>query len=129
MRPLQKVLAIDDDPDIRDILSLSLCDVGGLEVSMHGDVPSALLALPTFQPDLILLDVMLPGMSGVDALLSLRQMEQFSNTPIVFLTAKASAEARESYTALGASSVLFKPFDPLTLAEQLGEVWKESQLG
>jgi two-component system, OmpR family, response regulator len=120
---LTRVLAVEDDPDIREVLELALETVGDLTVSLHGDVPSGLAALPHFKPDLILLDVMLPGISGPEALPLIRAMDDGKHAVIVFLTAKARSENNASYLALGAQEVMLKPFDPLTLADTLRQVF------
>lgn len=127
MSTLNRILLVEDDPDIRDILELSLGTVGGYEVSMHSDAKSALASVEGFQPQMILLDVMLPDLSGPEALPLLRSTHAGSKAAIVFLTAKAGTGVRESYLALGAQDVLFKPFDPMSLPDQLAQVWERVQ--
>lgn len=125
MPSLNRILLVEDDPDIREILELSLGLVGGCALSVHADVRSAIAQVEAFQPHIILLDVMLPDMSGPEALPLFRASPAGAQAAIVFLTAKAGTGVRESYLALGAQDVLFKPFDPMTLPDTLAQVWNQ----
>lgn len=127
MKTLKKIMVIEDDPDIRDILELSLDTLGGFELSLHDNAVSALASASNFCPDLILLDVMLPELSGPEALPKFREQPAGQAAAIVFLTAKASASARDELMLQGAQEVLFKPFDPVTLPEQLQAIWEAIQ--
>ena len=122
MTGLNRILLVEDDPDIREILELSLGMVGGYTLSAHADVRSALAQVEAFKPQVILLDVMLPDMSGPEALPLFRANLAGAQAAIVFLTAKAGTGVRESYLALGAQDVLFKPFDPMALPDTLASV-------
>lgn len=123
MKTLRKIMVVEDDPDIRDILELSLDTLGGFELSLHDNAISALNTVASFAPDLILLDVMLPDLSGPEALPRFREQPAGEAAAIVFLTAKASTAARDEYLALGAQEVLFKPFDPVALPDTLQALW------
>ena len=74
---------------------------------------------PAFAPDLILLDVMMPGMDGPTTLKALRQIESLSQTPVAFMTAKIQPNEIAEYKLLGAIDVIPKPFDPMTLSKQV----------
>lgn len=123
MPELPKILHVEDDPDIREIAQMALEVVGGLEVVQCASGAEALEAAPSSAPDLILLDVMMPGMSGDETLLALRKMPQFADTPAIFMTAKAQQSEVERLKDLGAKAVITKPFDPMTLADQILAVW------
>jgi CheY-like chemotaxis protein len=123
MTDLKRVMVVEDDPDILEILELSLGTLGGFEVSLHSHARPALLNLDRFAPQLIVLDVMLPDISGPQALQLLRQQTIGQKALVVFLTANASAGVREQYLALGAQEVLFKPFDPVQLPVVLQNLW------
>ena len=125
MVELERICCVEDDFDIRTILDLSLSDIGGYQVELFEDGPSALKGLPTIQPQLIMLDMMMPGMNGLEVLGALRQSEQFAQTPVVFMTAKAQSHELDSYISAGAQSVIVKPFDPMTLPDQVEDIWKE----
>jgi len=105
------VLVVDDDPTITDVVSRYL-DRAGYSVTTAADGPAALLAVATGHPDLVVLDLMLPGMSGLDVCRSLRAT---STVPILMLTALAEAADRIVGLEFGADDYLAKPFDPREL--------------
>ena len=79
-----------------------------------------------FSPDLVLLDVMMPGLDGPATLREIRKLHEFTKTPIVFMTAKAQRHEIEDFLALGAIGVVTKPFDPSTLSDQISNIWERS---
>jgi CheY-like chemotaxis protein len=115
MIPL-RVLHVDDEPDIREIVELSLGLDPTLAVHSCASGGEALRAASDWPPDLILLDVMMPGMDGPATLARLRGAQQTADIPVVFMTARAQARELEHFRSLGAAGVIAKPFDPLTLA-------------
>jgi CheY-like chemotaxis protein len=117
-----KVLVVDDEADIRRIAQLALTRIGGLEVVEARSGAEALAAARTAAPDVVLLDVMMPGMDGPETLQALRADPATASIPIVFLTAKALETEQRRLLALGAAGVLVKPFDPLKLAAELRAV-------
>lgn len=124
---LRRVLCVEDDPDIRSILEFSLADVGGLQVLCCDSGNEALAAVADFQPDLVLLDVMMPGLSGPDTLRALRQLPVMQGVPVVFLTAKALPHELEPLLALGATGVIVKPFDPMSLPQDILPYWEHGR--
>ena len=120
---LNKILYIEDEPDIQTVAKLALETVGGFTVEICGSGDMALERAPDFEPDLILLDVMMPGMDGPETLSALRRIVGFSETPVIFMTAKVMASEVERYENLGAVGVIAKPFDPMTLADRVREIW------
>lgn len=124
---LPKILHVEDDPDIREIALLALDTVGGLEVVQCASGQDALDCVADVAPDLFLLDVMMPGMNGEETFVALRAMPQFADTPAVFMTAKAQPSEVARLRELGADEVITKPFDPMTLAEQIVEIWNLHQ--
>lgn len=125
MNSFEKVLVVEDDPDIREILGLALGDLSGLQVRACASVGEALAALDDFHPQLIALDVMLPEISGVEAIPIFRARPDCSALPVVLLTAKASREHALEYQSLPIQGVIFKPFDPLTLGAQLAAIYQD----
>jgi CheY-like chemotaxis protein/HPt (histidine-containing phosphotransfer) domain-containing protein len=115
MIPL-RVLHVDDEPDIREIVELSLGLDHDLSVHSCASGGEALRAASDWPPDLILLDVMMPGMDGPATLARLRGAPQTADIPVVFMTARAQTRELEHFRSLGAAGVIAKPFDPLTLA-------------
>lgn len=114
-----KVLIVDDESDIRRIAGLGLSRLGGCEVVEASNAREALDQARATCPDVILLDVMMPGQDGPATLEALRADPSTALIPVVFLTAKAMPSEVARLTALGAAGVLTKPFDPRTLADQV----------
>ena len=114
-----KVLIIDDEDDIRRIACLSLTRVGKMEVVEASGGPEGVRKAASERPDAILLDVMMPGLDGPATLSALRSNPATAEIPVVFLTAKAMASEIERLMGLGARGVLTKPFDPMSLPQEL----------
>ncbi len=114
-----RVLYVEDEANIRAIGLFSLSEVGGLTVEPAESGAEALRKVETFHPDLILLDVMMPGMDGVSTLRALRGCEAGSRVPVIFMTAKVQPHEVQGYKDLGALAVIAKPFDPITLADEV----------
>ena len=123
-RELKKILYVEDEPDIAQIAQLALETVGGFSLENCENGRIALEKGPAFQPDLVLMDVMMPEMDGPTALKAMQQMPEFANIPVIFMTAKVQPSEIEEYKALGAADVIPKPFDPMALAEQVKKVWE-----
>lgn len=127
MAQLHKIMMVEDDPDIQAVASLALEAVGGFEVAVCSGGLEALERVDAFAPDLLVLDVMMPGMDGPTLLQRLRARPQTAHLPIVFMTAKAQTHEIASYKALGALDVVTKPFSPMTLSETLLTIWNSTQ--
>jgi two-component system OmpR family response regulator len=119
-----KVLIIDDDVDIRAIASLSLSRVGGMDVIEASSGSEGVRKARDEKPDVILLDMMMPAMDGLETLAALLSQPATAGTPVIFLTAKAVGSDTERLTALGAAGVLIKPFDPRTLPDEVRDLVK-----
>ena len=113
------ILIIDDEDDIRRIAVLSLSRVGKMEVVDASGGQEGVKKAASERPDVILLDVMMPGLDGPATLSALRSNPATAEIPVVFLTAKAMASEIERLMGLGARGVLTKPFDPMSLPKQL----------
>jgi len=124
----ERVLYVEDDPDIRAVAQIALEIVGGLELCMCSSGTEALQAAENFRPDLLLLDVMMPGMDGPTTLAHLRQLAQTASTPVIFMTAKVQASEIDFYRSLGALGVIAKPFDPMSLAAQVRQLWVQNMM-
>lgn len=127
MAQLHKILMVEDDPDIQAVASLALEAVGGFEVAVCSGGREALARVDDFAPDLVVLDVMMPGMDGPTVLGSLRARPATAHLPVVFMTAKAQAHEIASYKSLGALDVVTKPFSPMTLSDTLLSIWNRHQ--
>ena len=119
--PFQRVLHVDDQQDIRGIVGLALGKIGGYTVKSCRNGEEAIAEAPGFAPDLLLLDMNMPGMDGLTLLKRLR--EAGIATPAVFFTAKSNPGDLANYLAAGAIGTVSKPFDPLKLGRQLVEIW------
>lgn len=113
----QTVLIVDDEDDIRTIGAISLEQVGGLSVVMAASGEDGLAAARAEQPDLILLDMMMPGLDGLGTLAELRADPDTSGIPVIFMTAKAQSADIPRYIEAGAIGVIPKPFDPMRLPD------------
>lgn len=120
---LERILYAEDEPDIQAVAKLALEMIGGFKVLICGDGTQTLEKVKDFAPDLILLDVMMPGMDGPTTLQHLRKDPATAEIPVIFFTAKVQAPEVEQYQAMGALTVLAKPFNPMTLATQVKQVW------
>ena len=120
--PPKQLLIIDDEDDIREVAALSLQLTEGWTVSTANDGSAGATLAQSMMPDAILLDVMMPGMDGPGTLRALQHEEITRSIPVIFLTAKVAAADRETFMQLGARGIISKPFDPLTLGQQIKEV-------
>ena len=116
---IRRVLIVDDEDDIREVAQLSLEMVAGWEVLTAGSGSAALAVAAQQRPEVILLDVMMPGIDGPETLSRLQSDPRTSAIPVIFLTAKAQTSEQRSLLDLGVRGVIAKPFDPLTLAERV----------
>jgi CheY-like chemotaxis protein len=120
-----KVLVVDDDDDVRRITALSLSAVGGFATVEARNGREGVEVALREQPDLILLDVMMPGMDGPQTLGALRRQALTAGIPVVFLTAKAMQSEIDRLEQLDVCGVLSKPFDPVTLPLRVQELWRQ----
>ncbi|GAC1417538.1 MAG: response regulator [Acidobacteriaceae bacterium] len=126
---MRRILIIDDEDDIREVAALSLEATAGWEVitasSGTAGMRAAAESNPT--PDAILMDVMMPGLDGPSTFRMMQQDPAIAHIPVLLLTAKVQGVDQRRFAGLGVAAVLFKPFDPLTLAAQISEVldWKD----
>ena len=116
---LRTIVLIDDEPDIRTIGRLSLERVGGWTVHAAASGTQGIAAAREHRPELILLDVMMPGMDGPETLSHLRQIPGLEATPVIFVTAKAMPSEIEHFISLGALGVIVKPFDPEAICDEI----------
>jgi CheY-like chemotaxis protein len=120
---LNRILYVEDDPDIQAIAIMVLETINGFTLEACSSGSEALAKAVQFKPDLVLLDVMMPGMDGPETLKGLREFPELATTPVVFMTAKVQPQEVAAYLALGAVGVIAKPFDPMTLAQELSDIW------
>ncbi len=126
MKELKRILYVEDEPDIQTVAVMALEMVGEFEVTVCSSGEEALIRADEANPQLILLDVMMPKMDGPTTLAHLKAMVRYQSTPIVFMTAKAQPSEIAQFKALGAVDVIAKPFDPMALPDQLRAIWAAS---
>ncbi|MFI8751310.1 response regulator [Vreelandella lionensis] len=126
MSSLERILYVEDDPDIQTVAKLALEVVGGYNVKVCSSGEQALEEAELYSPDMILLDVMMPGMDGPSTLARLRRLPSLEKVPVAFMTAKVQPHEVDQLIALGAESVIAKPFDPMTLAHQVRSLWEQA---
>ena len=126
---LKNILYVEDEADIRAVARLALEAVGGFSVTICSSSAEAVERAPEVRPDLILLDVMMPGMDGVDTLRALRDLPETATTPVIFMTAKAQQSEIHNLRKLGALDVIAKPFDPMALSDRIRDIYEAADAG
>jgi CheY-like chemotaxis protein len=117
----RRILIIDDDDDIREVAALTLETVAGWDVVTANSGTNGIQRAQDENPDAILLDVMMPGMDGPTTFQELQKIPQTAKIPVILLTAKVQGADQKRFAELGVAAILFKPFDPLTLAQQMSD--------
>src|SRR5579875_1680632 len=119
VRSMRRILIIDDEDDIREVAALSLESVAGWSVLTACSGAEGIRTAHAELPDAILMDVMMPAMDGPTTFKEMQRSPEIAQIPVVLLTAKVQGVDQRRFAGLGVAAVLFKPFDPLTLAEQM----------
>lgn len=120
-----RILCVDDDPDLLEIVRLSSKLSGKADVETALSAVEAIEKAPTFRPDLFLLDVMMPGIDGIELLKGLRDDPDWRETPVIYLTARQAPDDLELYLESGALGAIHKPFNPETLFEQISALLED----
>jgi two-component system, OmpR family, response regulator len=120
---LQRILYVDDQQEVLQMATLAMVKHGGFDVQACSSGEQALAVASDYKPDLLLLDVMMPGMDGPTTLKHLRASEQTATTPAIFFTAHTAPADIAKYLAAGAIDLIPKPFDPMTLAGSIRAIW------
>ena len=123
---MRRILIIDDEEDIREVAALSLEATAGWLVSTAGSGSEGIELAIAQQPDAILMDVMMPGGDGPSTFSKMRGIASIAQIPVLLLTARVQGVDKRRFADLGVAGVLFKPFDPMTLAEQIIEALRWS---
>ncbi len=125
--PLKKILYVDDADELRLMVRVILERLAGFQVKLCESGEEALREAAVFLPDLILLDVLMPGMDGPQTLQALRRNPSLAEVPVVFMTGQSSAVERQAHLQLGAIDVIPKPFNPAQLAATVEAIWSRYQ--
>jgi len=119
---MRRVLIIDDEDDIREVAGLSLEATADWTIFTASSGREGIKVAAAQKPDAILMDVMMPEMDGPTTFKQLQLNPETAGIPVVLLTAKVQGVDQRRFAGLGVAAILFKPFDPLTLAAQISEV-------
>lgn len=128
-KDLKHILCIDDESSILEITTLCLETVGLYKVTACQCGNEGIRTAIEVQPDLILIDVMMPDMDGTTALLKLKENHKTESIPVIFMTARVQPDEIDNYKNSGAIGVIAKPFDPMTLSDEIAEIWQSSRRG
>lgn len=123
---IKQVLLVDDDQNIRTLAQMGLEGLTDWKVELAASGAEAISKATAVKPDLIILDVMMPGMDGPTTLSELRKVESLSSIPVIFMTAKAQTHEVELYQSMGARGIITKPFDPMTLPDDIQGILNKS---
>ena len=122
---LSSILHVEDDESIRAIVEMALVDLYGFTLFSFSNGKEASEAVADLQPDLILLDAMMPGMDGLQTLVSIRKNENCQSIPVVFMTARVQKAEKQQYLDAGAIEVIEKPFDASNLGNELASIFEK----
>ena len=119
---MTRILYVDDEPDIREIAEMSLGLDPEFDVRTASGGEAALATISEWRPDIVLLDVMMPGMDGPAVLARLREDAATGDLKVAFVTARAQKSEIQNFATLDAVGVIAKPFDPMSLAGQVRDL-------
>lgn len=121
---LKHILYVEDDEDIAELTMLVLTEMGKFDVVHCFSGKEAINKFPAFAPQLMLLDVMMPDMDGIETLKHIQELPGGKEVPVIFMTAKAQHNEQEAYKKMGALGVIIKPYDHTMLCNQLIAYWE-----
>lgn len=120
---LNTFLYVDDDENLRSLVEISLEVIGSYTVTLARSGTEALEILKYFSPDMILLDLIMPNMSGMEVLKEIKMKKLFKKTPIILMSGQSELEPLELSKELTIIGIINKPFDPIQLSEQVQKLW------
>lgn len=123
---IKNVLLVDDDMNIRTLAQMGLEGLTDWKVELAASGAEAIAKATELKPDLIILDVMMPGMDGPTTLSELRKVESLHDIPVIFMTAKAQTHELELFQKMGAKGIITKPFDPMSLPDDIQGILSKS---
>jgi CheY-like chemotaxis protein len=119
---MKRILVVDNERYIQEAIEMCLETIAGWEVMTAGSGSEGLLMAETEQPDAILLDFMMPDMDGLMTFQELQANPATQSIPVILLTGDLRSNDRQKYHDLGIKAVIIKPFNPMTLAEQISQL-------
>lgn len=126
MKELKKILYAEDEPDVQTVVEMTIQAMSDYEIKICENGKKLLDCVGDYNPNLILLDVMMPEMDGLTTFKNLQQNENTKDIPVIFMTAKAQVHEVEKFKEIGALGVITKPFDPMSLCDEILEIWNNS---
>lgn len=126
MKELKKILYAEDERDVQTIVEISIWSTSSYAIKICDNGKLLLDCVEDYNPDLILLDVMMPEMDGITTLKNLQLNEKTKDIPVIFITAKAQAHEVSSFNESGVIGVITKPFDPMLLSSNIKEIWDKN---
>ena len=124
-KKLNKILYVEDDPSVQAVVKIALINIGKFDIRACWNGKEALEQIDDYMPDLIFSDVMMPELDGIMMLKLLRKNPKYDDITLIFISARAQQHEIEEYIRLGAAAVFAKPFNPLTLSDDIREIWEE----
>jgi len=126
MKELKKILYAEDEPDVQTVVELTVQTMSDYQIKVCDNGKKLLDCVEEYNPDLILLDVMMPEMDRPTTFKILQADENTKKIPVIFMTAKAQVQEIEIYKKTGALGVIIKPFDPINLCDEIQEIWSKN---
>lgn len=118
----KRILIIDDEESIQTVVQFGIRMAAGWDVFTASSGPKGIQTAQIEQPDVILLDVMMPDMDGIATFKALQSHPETEHIPVIFLTAKAQTSEKRQFNDLGVSGVITKPFNSLDLPDQIAKI-------
>ena len=125
-RDLKRILYVEDDEDIAEMAVMALEALGNFEVTHCSSGQAAISAYTKVSPQLVIMDVMMPEMDGLETIGRLKAIHGMSVAPFIYMTARAQQHEKTAYLETGALDVIVKPFDPMTLCEKIFTIWEQN---
>ncbi len=121
------VVYVEDDPDLRELVEIIFARKAGMQIVALEPDPDVLEQVRKARPDIVMLDVMMPGIDGRTLASAMKTDPELATVPFVFMTAKARPQELEDLRGLGALGVISKPFDPLKLPDEVRRLLAKKQ--
>ncbi|MBL8117211.1 MAG: response regulator [Anaerolineae bacterium] len=121
------ILIAEDERDIRELIQFTLM-FAGHQITQAANGAEALELAPKVKPDLIMMDVRMPKMTGYEACAEMKKLDELKDTPVIFLSAKGQDEEVQTGMNVGAAAYILKPFSPDELTRQISDILKSNGL-
>jgi two-component system, OmpR family, response regulator len=125
-KELRKILYAEDDTDVQTIVELTMQTMSNFDLKICDNGKKLMECVEEYNPDLIILDVMMPEMDGPSTFRNLQFKETTKDIPVIFMTAKAQAHEVKDFKECGVIGIITKPFDPIKLCHEIAKIWCEN---